>query len=103
MAVPITVLPEVDYLLTSRFGVPVAIAFLESVVQGDLWLEFLTSVDARRSLEIVKKYAGRDIGFVDASIVALAERMRVARILTLDHRHFHLIRPAHRAAFELLP
>ncbi len=103
LLVPITVLPEVDYLLTTRLGVRVAIALLESIVQGDLPLEYLTKTDVRRSLELVKKYADSDIGFVDASIVAVAERLRVARILTLDHKHFHLIRPSHRSAFELLP
>jgi uncharacterized protein len=83
--------------------VHVAIALLESIVQGDLPLEYLTEADVRRSLEIVKKYADGDIGFVDASIVAVAERLRVARILTLDRQHFHLLRPSHRDAFDLLP
>jgi predicted nucleic acid-binding protein len=103
LVVPVTVLPEADYLLTTRLGPRVAIAFLESIVQGDMSLEHLTSADVRRALEIVKTYTESDVGFVDASIVALAERLRVGRILTLDRRHFHFLRPAHRAAFELLP
>lgn len=38
-----------------------------------------------------------------AAIVAIAERLNVRRILTLDRRHFSVIRPQHCAAFELLP
>jgi predicted nucleic acid-binding protein len=103
LLVPITVLPEVNYVVTSRLGVHVAIALLESIVRGDLPLEYLTKTDMSRSLELVKKYADSDSGFVDPSIVAVAERLRVARILTLDHKHFHLIRPSPRSAFEQLP
>jgi hypothetical protein len=33
----------------------------------------------------------------------MAERLNVRRILTLDRRHFELIRPRHCPAFELLP
>ena len=103
LLVPITVLPEADYLLTTRLGVHVASAFLESLVRGDLAFELLTPADVRRSLEVIRTYAGSDIGFVDASIVALAERLRISHILTLDRRHFGLLRPAHRASFDLLP
>jgi predicted nucleic acid-binding protein len=39
----------------------------------------------------------------DASVVAVAERLKTARIATLDHRHFRAVRPAHCDAFELLP
>jgi predicted nucleic acid-binding protein len=97
------VLPEVDYLITSRLGSRVAIALLESIVQGDFPLENLTSTDVRRALEIVKKYVDGGIGFVDASIAALAERLRVVRILTLQRKHFQIQRPTHRDASELLP
>ena len=43
------------------------------------------------------------LGTVDASVIALAERLKVAQIATLDHRHFSVVRPAHVESFELLP
>ena len=43
------------------------------------------------------------LGTVDASVIALAERLKVSQIATLDHRHFSVVRPAHVEAFELLP
>ncbi|MEI2690592.1 MAG: hypothetical protein V9H69_13160 [Anaerolineae bacterium] len=37
------------------------------------------------------------------AIVAIAERLKAQRILTLDRRHFGLMRPRHCTAFEILP
>jgi hypothetical protein len=43
------------------------------------------------------------LGLVDVSIIALAERLRITRVLTLDQRHFRFVRPRHCAAFEVVP
>jgi len=43
------------------------------------------------------------LGVVDASIVAVAERLVVTTVATLGRRHFSVMRPAHCHAFELLP
>jgi hypothetical protein len=56
-----------------------------------------------RILELMRQYADNAIGFVDASIVAVAERLGVRRILTLDRRHFGQIRPRHCDALDILP
>jgi uncharacterized protein len=63
----------------------------------------LTPGDISRSVEILQKYADTRIDFVDASVAAVAERLDVTRILTLDQRDFSLIRPKHCDYFELLP
>ena len=36
-------------------------------------------------------------------LVAVAERLKIRRVLTLDRRHFEMIRPRHCASFEILP
>jgi len=103
LLLPITVVPEADYLVASRLGVRVELAMLRAVVSGELRLEAVTAADVARCVEIVEEYADSDIGFVDASLVALAERLGVTRVLTLDHRHFRMVRPRHCPAFELVP
>ena len=103
LILPVTVLPEADYLVSSRMGVAVELAMLTAVVSGELQLQTVTRADVARTAEIIEQYAGSDLGFVDASLVAVAERLRVTRVLTLDHRHFRMIRPRHCPAFELLP
>jgi len=40
---------------------------------------------------------------VDASIIALAERICEPKVETLAARYFRAVRPSHVAAFELLP
>ena len=103
MLVPVTVLPEVCYLLERNLGAGAEARFLDSFVQGDLHWEALTVADARRSTELIRAYADNGLGFVDASIVAMAERLNITRVLTLDLRHFRQVRPRHCPAFELLP
>jgi predicted nucleic acid-binding protein len=48
-------------------------------------------------------YADTHLDFVDASLVAMAERLNIHRILTLDRRDFTIIRPKHYPHFEILP
>jgi uncharacterized protein len=42
-------------------------------------------------------------GAVDAVVVAVAERLAVSEIATLDRRHFSVVRPRHVSVFPLLP
>jgi uncharacterized protein len=59
--------------------------------------------DFPRIVELMRQYADNGIGFVDASVVAVAERLNVRTVLTLDRRHFGAIRPRHCTALEILP
>ncbi|GAA4546285.1 hypothetical protein [Pseudonocardia xishanensis] len=53
--------------------------------------------------DLVDTYADLPLGTSDASVVALAERLGVTEVATLDHRHFRVVRPRHVDAFTLLP
>jgi predicted nucleic acid-binding protein len=101
LLVPVTVLPETAYLLRSRLGPEAENLFIESVAAGELSLEGLKSPDVARSADLMKRY--EFLGFVDASIVAIAERLRLAALVTTDRRDFRRVRPKHLKAFELLP
>lgn len=59
--------------------------------------------DYQRAAELIRQYADAQLDFVDAIIVAIAERLDITRILTLDQRDFRLVRPRHCATFEILP
>jgi predicted nucleic acid-binding protein len=101
LLVPASVVPEVAYLLRERLGTAAEQAFVDSLVAGELSLENLAPADLRRTAALMKQYVS--IGFVDASVVAVAERLRLPRIATTDRRHFSGIRPRHVPAFELVP
>lgn len=103
LLVPVTTLPEMDYLVSERLGSRASILLLRSVASGEMRLENVMAADLDRCIEIMEQYADAALGLVDASIIALAERLRITRILTLDQRHFRFVRPRHCTAFELLP
>jgi hypothetical protein len=48
-------------------------------------------------------YADLPLGTVDASVIALTERLALPAVATLDHRHFTVVRPRHISALTLLP
>ena len=103
LIVPAPVLTEVCYLASTRLGAQAEAAFLESVASGELHLEATTSSDLARMADLVRTYADFPLGAADASVVAVAERLKATRIATIDHRHFRAVRPRHCSAFVLLP
>lgn len=103
LIVPVTVLPEACYLLNSYLGKEVERSFISSLLHGEMTVECLTAEDLRQTSNLLERYADANIGFVDATLVAIAERLKIHRILTTDRRHFSLIRPRHCTSFELLP
>jgi predicted nucleic acid-binding protein len=103
LILPVSVIPEVCYLIASRLGHQAMRLFLKQLVASDTILESITAADLQRVTEILDKYADSQLDFVDATIVAIAERRNITRILTLDHRDFSIIRPKHSSYFEILP
>lgn len=78
-------------------------SLLESVASGSFELVNLTQSDAARIAELVARYDDLPLGTTDASVIALAERLGVDEIATLDHRHFRVVRPSHVQTLTLLP
>lgn len=100
---PDVVLPELAYLILRRFNVEKLTAFLRSVANGDFELVRTTESDLERAAEILEKYNDNNIDLVDACIVAIAERLEIEKILTIDRRHFSVFKPIHCESFKLLP
>ena len=97
------VLAELDYLLMRNLGAKAQAALLEEVARGAYQLETFATADIARAKEIVDRYAGLNIGLADASIVVLAERHGINKVLTLDQRHFRALRIERRKRFKILP
>ena len=70
---------------------------------GAYRVEDLTAGDYRRVRDLCDRYADSDIGFVDAAVLAVVERLDEPKLATLDRRHFSVLRPRHREALLLLP
>lgn len=97
------VVAEVSYLLLRDGGSKPEADFLRSIHADDLTLVNLTPRDIARMIELVTVYADLGLGATDASVVAIAERLNITDIATLDRRHFTVVRPIHVSAFTLLP
>ena len=100
---PQTTLAEVMYLLTREAGNKVAAQFILTLSATKYRIEPLMAEDIQRSGEIVQQYADSRVDFVDATIIAVAERRNITEILTLDNRDFHMVRPKHCSYFTILP
>jgi uncharacterized protein len=97
------VLAELDYLLATRRGVKAELAVLEELAGGAWELPPFDTADLGRAAQVIDRYRDLEIGLADASLVVLAAKFRTQRILTLDHRHFSVLRTARGKAFSLLP
>ena len=73
------------------------------VSQGVLEVEDLLPEDYARAAELCEQYADARVGFVDAAVLSVVERLGERKLATLDHRHFGLLRPRHVEALELVP
>jgi hypothetical protein len=100
---PTPVLPELAYMVIRILGYKEYVSFLRFAIAGNPPLVFATSDDFSRTADIMEKYADSKIDFVDCMIVAMAERLNISRILTVDQRDFRILRPNHIPAFEILP
>jgi predicted nucleic acid-binding protein len=76
---------------------------LRDILAGGYSIQSLTQEDYARTLDVCIQYADSDIGFVDAAVLAIVERLGETKLATLDHRHFGMLRPRHVAALTLLP
>jgi uncharacterized protein len=101
IVIPSPVLGEIDYLLRSRIGVRSLSRFLSDIAIGAFQVECVTAEDLERCSVLVAKYDNLDLGLCDASVIAVAERLRVDRILTVDERDFRIVRSSRN--FEILP
>jgi predicted nucleic acid-binding protein len=98
---PVTILPEVSYLLRERLGAVAEQAFVESIARGEVTVEEIKRGDWARIGQVMADY--ESLGLVDASIVAIAERLKSRVLATTDRRHFGSIRPTHIERFTLVP
>lgn len=87
-----SVMVEVDHLLTTRVGSHAARSFLAALVAGEHETAFLTPGLLREAAAIDARFADLELGLVDASVMAYAERHDLA-VLTFDFEDFRAAAP----------
>lgn len=97
------VLPELFYMLASTVNYQSAISVFTQLQSAAYRIVALTRPDMVRMREIMNQYQDAEFDFVDVSIMALAERLNITTVYTLDHRDFSIFRPRHSEFLTLLP
>jgi predicted nucleic acid-binding protein len=103
LLIPATVVAEVGYLLNREAGPRVESLFLRSVAEGIFTAVDLITADYARMADLVAQYGSLPLGTTDASVIAVAERLKLTEVATLDRRHFSVVRPDHADSLVLLP
>src|SRR5438132_6698292 len=98
--VPALVLAEVDYFLREQRAAMAAL--MNDLSRGAFTYAPATLPLLTRAMEIDRQYRALGLGLVDASLVALAEQLKITRIVTRDVRHFSAVRLRNGKAFELV-
>lgn len=78
-------------------------ALWEMLEVGFVELVPVESQDSARMRELMRKYRDLPMDLADAALVAVAERLKLARIFTVDRRDFELYRPARIGRFAIVP
>ena len=103
LVIPAPVLVEVDYWVRKWLTVGAWTTLLDDIVAGAFHVEELITSDYQRVREVCDRYADANVGFVDAAVLAVVERLGETKLATLDQRHFRLLRPRHVDALRLVP
>ena len=97
--VPAVTLGEVAYLVEERLGIKVLDLLLADLESGAYTLD-RGEADLGRARQLVQRYEDLSLGFVDAAVIACAER-NGGRILTFDLRDFGVV--AAEGTITILP
>ena len=97
------VVAEVEYLVATRVGVEAELTVLRELSTGAWELASFGVPELKQAVSVITKFYDQRIGVADASNVVLADRYGTRRIVTLDHRHFSVLRPISGGRFSVAP
>ena len=97
--VPAATLGEIAFLVEERLGIGVLDLLLADLESGAYTLD-CGEADLGRARQLVQRYADLSLGYVDAAVIACAERSG-GRVLTFDLRDFGVV--AAEGTITILP
>ena len=97
------VVAELDYLVGARIGLAAELGVLRELGSPGYLLADMPDSSLLGAVDMVERYGDQRIGITDASLVLLTQRHRTTRVLTLDRRHFTVLRTKEGRGFTLLP
>jgi uncharacterized protein len=101
--IAIPVLLELFYMVATRVSYSSAVKLFGRVQSAGFQLQPISREDMARMQAIMEQYEDSEFDFVDAAIMALAERLNITQICTFDHGDLTIFRPVYCDYLELLP
>lgn len=102
LVIPALVVAEATYLIGTRLGSSAEAVFLRGL--GDFEVEAPMADEWPAIADYVEQYADFPLGGTDAFIAVLADRLGTNQVVTLDERHFRVIRSRSTGRpYHLLP
>ena len=103
LAAPAPVVTETALFALGRLGAAAQQRFLEQVADGVIEVLDLEPRDHRRVASLCRKYDDLPLDQVDASVIAVAERLGHDRVASIARRHIAVVQLANGSYLELLP
>jgi predicted nucleic acid-binding protein len=102
---PSPALTEICFVLERRVGPQAGAGLLEQLFNTRVGLDLLdpSPEDYTRTAQLLRKYTDLGADFLDALVIALAQRLEARVILTLDRRHLPTMARELRPQPELWP
>jgi predicted nucleic acid-binding protein len=97
------VLAELDYLVAKLAGEAVERELLAEVARGAYRLAEIDAGDVDVARSVIERHEGLGVGLADAMTVVLSRRLGSLDVLTLDERHFRVLRGFKDRPFRVLP
>lgn len=94
---------QADYLILTRLGIDVELAFLDDLAEGTFLISRLSGEELGMARDLARRHRDLELGLADASLVVLAYRYRTRRIVTFDERAFRTVAPLQGGIFTVLP
>jgi uncharacterized protein len=82
------VVAEAGWLSRRQLSIKAEVALYRSIAAGQLHVEPLSEQDWDRVSELLERYSDLGLDAADASVVAVAERLGLTTVATLDVRDF---------------
>ena len=101
LVIPALCVAEVAWFLGRRHGAQAESRFVDGLSRFTVLAP--DAEDWPRIAGLLRRYTDLPLGTTDASVAVLAERLATTRIITLDRRHFSVLRNARGQAFDLRP
>ena len=95
------VLTEAFYLL--GFSWKAQDNLWEFIMRGGVEVLSMDDKQQLRCRQLMEKYADLPMDLADGTLVVLAESKKIKKVFTLDHKDFHIYKPALIKSFTLLP